>query len=157
MDHASPGGGSALWGELLHAHRLPTFALLCLGVWLNAVDALVASTIMPSVAREIGGYAYFAWATAGYMLGSILAGAGSGLLAERIGLRRGLALCGILYALGCVLSALAPGVWPFLAGRLVQGAGAGFIVGLSYVAVRAHFPERVWSAMFASLSGVWGV
>ncbi len=157
MDHASPSESPALWGELLHAHRLPTFALLCLGVWLNAVDALVASTIMPSVARDIGGYAYFAWATAGYMLGSILANAGAGLLAERTGLRKGLALCGLLYAVGCVLSAIAPGVAPFLLGRLVQGAGAGFTVGLCYVAVRAHFPERLWSAIFASLSAVWGV
>jgi len=157
MDHGSPSGGQASWSELLAAHRLATFVLLCLGVWLNAVDALVASTIMPSVARDIGGYAYFAWATAGYMLGSIRAGAGAGLLAERVGLRRGLALCGVLYAAGCVMSALAPGVWPFLAGRLVQGAGAGFIVGLCYVGVRAQFPERLWSFMFASLSAVWGV
>ncbi len=157
MDHASPRESPALWGELLHAHRLPTFALLCLGIWLNAVDVLVASTIMPSVARELGGYAYFAWATAGYLLGSILANAGAGLLAERVGLRKGLALCGLLYGVGCVLSALAPDEALFLLGRLAQGAGAGFIVGLCYVAVRAHFPDRLWSGVFAALSAVWGV
>ncbi len=37
----------------------PRFALLCLGIWLNAADTLVTATIMPSVANEIGGYAYF--------------------------------------------------------------------------------------------------
>ena len=146
----------ARWRELLQGGRALTFAVLCLGVWLNAVDALVTATIMPSVARDIGGYAYFAWATAGFMLGSILAGAGAGLLAQRVGLRRALAACGLLYALGCLVSALSGSIWPFLAGRLLQGAGAGFTVGLCYVAVRSEFEARTWSAMFASLSGVWG-
>ncbi len=147
----------ARWSELLRGQRAFTFGLLCLGMWLNAVDALVTATIMPSVAREIGGYAYFAWATAGFMLGSILAGAGAGLLAERLGLRRALAACGLLYASGCLVSALASSIWPFLVGRLLQGAGAGFVVGLCYVAVRESFEERMWSNVFASLSGVWGV
>ena len=131
--------------------------VLCLGIWLNAVDALVTSTVMPSVARDLGGYAYFSWATAGFMLGSILAGSGAGLLAERMGLRRALAACGGLYAVGCAISALAGSIWPFLLGRLIQGLGAGFVVGLCYVAVRATFEERMWSNVFASLSGVWGV
>ena len=147
----------ARWAEVFQGGRALMSGVLCLGIWLNAVDALVAATIMPSVAREVGGYAYFSWATAGFMLGAILAGAGAGLLAERAGLRRALAASGLLYAAGCVASATAMSIWPFLAGRLVQGAGAGFVAGLCYVAVRASFPERLWSAIFAALSGVWGV
>jgi MFS family permease len=49
-----------------------------LGVWLNAADSLVTATIMPSVGADLGGYAYFSWATAGYFVGAILAGASSG-------------------------------------------------------------------------------
>ena len=63
------------WADLLADGRLPRFALICLGVWLNAADSLVTATIMPSVGRELGGYAYFSWATAGYLVGAILAGA----------------------------------------------------------------------------------
>jgi MFS family permease len=154
---SAPAESPARWGELFQGRRALTSGVLCLGIWLNAVDALVAATIMPSVAQDIGGYAYFAWATAGFMLGSILAGAGAGLLAERVGRRRALASCGLLYAAGCVASAMAGTIWLFLVGRLIQGAGAGFVVGLCYVSVRADFPERMWSGVFASLSGVWGV
>lgn len=158
METASAAGEPpARWGELFQGGRALIGGVLCLGIWLNAVDALVTATIMPSVARDVGGYAYFAWATAGFMLGSILAGASAGLLAERMGLRRALACCGLLYAIGCVASALSGSIWPFLAGRLIQGAGAGFVVGLCYVAVRSSFPERLWSSVFAWLSGVWGV
>ena len=158
MADCSPAGDPpARWAELLGHGRGLTFAVLCLGIWLNAVDALVAATVMPSVAKDVGGYAFFAWATAGFMLGSILAGAAAGLLGERVGLKRALAASGLLYGVGCVASALAGSIWLFLAGRLVQGLGAGFVVGLCYVGVRAVFEERLWSQVFASLSGVWGV
>src|SRR5258705_62144 len=66
------------WADLLADGRLPRFALICLGVWLNAADSLVTATIMPSVGLQLGGYAYFSWATAGFFVGAILAGARAG-------------------------------------------------------------------------------
>src|SRR5258705_10234298 len=96
------------WADLLADGRLPRFALICLGVWLNAADALVTATIMPSVGKELGGYGYFSWSVAGFLVGAILAGASSGRLSELFGLRRATALAGLITAAGCVLSAAAP-------------------------------------------------
>src|SRR5438067_5561727 len=93
------------WGDLLAEGRLSRFALICLGVWLNAADALVTATIMPSVGAELGGYAYFSWATAGFLVGAILAGASSGRLSELFGLRTATVLAGLLTAAGCAMSA----------------------------------------------------
>jgi MFS family permease len=146
-----------VWTELLGPRNLPLFALLCLGVWLNAADTLVTATIMPSVAVEIGGYAYFAWASTAFLLGAIIAGASAGRMAERFGLRRGLSLCAVVYMAGCVVSALAPDIGFFLAGRLLQGFGAGWIVGLCFVSIRLNFAEPLWAPIFAALTGVWGV
>lgn len=150
-------GSEAGWAELLKGAFFPRFALLCLGVWLNAADSLVTATIMPSVARQLGGYAYFGWAVAVYTLGAIVAGASSGRLSARLGLRTAMAIAGLTYSLGCLASALAPGILTFLIGRLVQGIGAGWIVGLVYVAVGLVFPERLWARVFASTTSVWGV
>jgi MFS family permease len=144
------------WGELL-GHDAPLLALLCLGVWLNAADTLVTATLMPSVARDIGGYAVFAWGSAGYMLGAVVASASSGRLSERLGLRGGMAFAAAVYGVGCAVSALAPHISVFLLGRLVQGFGAGWIVGLCFVAVRSSFPETLWAQVFAAIAGVWGV
>ncbi len=136
--------------------RAPMAALLLLGIWLNAADALVTVTLMPSVARSLGGYAYFAWAAGGFMLGGIVASASSGFLATRVGLKRALGIAGGAYLIGCVASAAAPNIWIFLAGRLVQGVGAGWIVGLCFVVIGVVFPARLAIRMFAALSGVWG-
>src|SRR5947209_20534724 len=107
MDETDPARKNS-WADLLADGRLPRFALICLGVWLNAADSLVTSTIMPSVGAQLGGYAYFSWATAGYLVGAILAGASSGRISERFGLRAATAVAGLIMAAGCVMSALAP-------------------------------------------------
>lgn len=141
---------------LLNAELAPRFALLCLGIWLNAADTLVTITIMPSVAKEIGGYQYFGWSIAAFLLGSILAGACAGKLSIRFGLRRATALAGVVYAIGCAMGAAAPDFLVFVAGRLVQGLGAGAIVSLCYVAITAMFPESLWPRVYGAIAGVWG-
>ena len=145
------------WADLLADGRLPRFALICLGVWLNAADSLVTATIMPSVGRELGGYGYFSWATAGYFVGAILAGASAGRLSELFGLRRATAVAGLIMTAGCALSAAAPDIGLFLAGRLIQGLASGWISGFAMVAIALLFPERHLARVFASVSGVWGI
>ncbi len=149
--------GTKGWGDLLGEGRLPRFALICLGVWLNAADSLVTATIMPSVGADLGGYAYFSWAVAGFLVGAILAGASAGRLSELFGLRTATVLSGLLTAAGCALSAAAPSIGLFLAGRLVQGLGTGWISGFSMVAIALLFPERHLARVFAAVSGVWGI
>lgn len=145
------------WADLLADGRLPRFALICLGVWLNAADSLVTATIMPSVGVDLGGYAYFAWATAGFLVGAILAGASAGRLSELFGLKAATALAGVVMALGCVMSALEPDVGIFLTGRLIQGLGSGWISGFAMVAIAFLFPERHLARVFSAVTFVWGI
>ncbi|MDB5472679.1 MAG: transporter [Caulobacter sp.] len=149
---AAPG-----WREILAPQYLTRFLFLCLGVWLNAADSLVTVTITPSIAQDIGGFRYFAWSVAAFLLASILSGAVSGRLSLRLGLRGALVVSAILYAAGCAASALAPTFLTFVAGRLLQGLGAGAIMALCYVATTALFPERLWARVFGAIAGVWGV
>src|SRR6516164_4410531 len=155
MSTAAPMSGS--WADVLGEGRLPRFALICLGVWLNAADSLITATIMPSVGRSLGGYAYFGWATAGYLLGSVLAGASSGVLALRFGLRSATAAAALVYAAGCTLSAVAPEIFSFLAGRILQGIGGGWVVGLCSVAVGMLFANRLLPRVYSTISSVWGI
>jgi MFS family permease len=113
------------WADVLADGRASRLALICLGVWLNAADSLVSATIMPTVAAQLGGYAYFSWATAGFLVGAILAGASAGRLSEKYGLRVAITFSGLVFTIGCVISAMAPDMVVFLLGRFVQGIGSG--------------------------------
>jgi MFS family permease len=147
----------ATWAEVLGEGRLSKFILICLAVWLNAADSLVTATIMPSVGRVLGGYAYFGWATAGYLMGSVLAGASSGVLALRFGLRAATVVAALLYTCGCVVSAAAPEIFTFLSGRVLQGIGGGWLAGLSSVAIGLLFADRFLPRVYSSISSVWGI
>tara|TARA_R110002074_G_scaffold71006_1_gene164417 strand:- start:8107 stop:9498 length:1392 start_codon:yes stop_codon:yes gene_type:complete len=144
------------WGQLMEKGLLARFALICLGIWLNAADSLMTATIMPSVAADIGGYTYFAWTIAGFILGAILAGASAGQISLRIGLRSSTVLAALVYVVGCIISAAAGDIALFLIGRVLQGVGAGWVVGLCYVAIGTVFPENLWPRVLAAVSGVWG-
>lgn len=148
---------SSPWAELRTARLAPLLGLMCLGMWLNAADTLVTVTIMPSVARAIGGYEWFGWTVAAYLVGSIMASACAARLGGDFGVRRMTILFALVYAAGCALGALAPAMPLFVAGRFIQGVGAGAIVALCYIAIPNNFPERVWPAVFGVISAVWGI
>jgi MFS family permease len=145
------------WSELASPALAARAALVLLGVWLNAADTLVTATLMPSVARDFHAFSGFGLAVAGYLTGAIVAGASAGRLSERAGLRPAMVVAGLAYAGGCLMSAAAPNLAVFVAGRIIQGVGAGWIVGFCYVAIGEVFPQGLWPAMFGLMAGVWGI
>ena len=151
------GASADGWGAIMSGERLPRFALVCVGVWLNAAEIMMTATIMPSVAADIHGDAWFGWVVAIYLIGSILAGATSGRLAQTLGLKRAMAIGGVTYAVGCAAAAIAPTIGWFIAGRLLQGIGGGWVVGLCFVAITRLFPQTLWPRVLSSMAFVWGV
>ena len=143
--------------DLFAEGRASKFWFICLAVWLNAADSLVTATIMPNVGVDLGGYAFFSWAVAGFLLGAIVASASAGRLSELLGLQSATTIAGIIFAAGCAMSALAPNIGMFLVGRVVQGVGSGWISGFAMVAIALIFPARHLARMFASTAGVWGI
>ncbi len=164
MDAPAPAPPAG-WRDLLSEGRAGSFLFIMLGMWLMAADALVTATIMPSVGADLAGFAWFGWATSGFLVGQVVAGACVAPLTARFGLRAAMAGGGAALVLGCVVSALAPGMAPALAppmawfviGRIVQGAAAGVIGGLCYVAIGLVFPARHLPRVFAAATSVWGI
>ncbi len=144
------------WQELRTGGGLGRFTLLCLGVWLHAADSMVTATAVPAIVAEIGGVAYVGWTIALYQVGTIVAGAATGLLAGRIGVTRAMALGAGLFALGCAAAGLAPGMAALLAARVAQGVGGGLLIGLGTVAIQQGFPEHLWGRLFGIQAAIWG-
>jgi MFS family permease len=144
------------WRELWTEGHLTRFSILCLGVWLHAADSLLVATLLPSAVEEIGGAPLINWTIALYQLGTIVAGAATGLFVARFGLRQAMAVAACVYAAGCAMSALTPSMEMMLFGRLLQGLGGGCLVALAYVAVSQLFPARLTPRLIAIVSAVWG-
>ena len=103
---------------------------------------------MPSVSADLGGYAAFSWAVAGFLIGSVIAGASAGRVAEIFGLGPASSVAGMVFAVGCAIGRAAPDMCAFLVGRLVQGMGSGWFSGFAMVAIAQLFPERQLARVF---------
>lgn len=145
------------WPELLNRQHAAALALVAMGVWLHAADALLVATMLPALVADIGGEWLVAWTVALYEVGSVLAGISSGLLAVRYGIRGPMAASSFVFAAGCVISAAAPSMPVVLFGRLLQGLGGGGLVALSFVATGILFPRRLVARVMAVVSTFWGV
>lgn len=145
------------WRAILTPQHAANLAVVCLGVWLHAADSLLVATMLPTIVADIGGSALIAWTIALYQVGTIVAGAASALLALRRGVRASMAGAAVLFAIGCVVSAMAPTMPVMLAGRLMQGLGGGGLVALAFVSVSILFPRPLIPRVIAAISALWGL
>ena len=127
------------------------------GSVLSATNSMISLTITPTTVLEIGGVGAISWTTTLYVVASIVAAAAGGLLRARLGLRGAALLGPLVFVAGGLVCAAAPSMAVLLAGRLVQGLGAGLALALSYACIRILFAEPQWPRLFALISAVWAI
>jgi MFS family permease len=114
----------ASWSALVHGRHLAYTALLTLGVGVHAVGIHLVATVLPSVAADLGGAAFYTWAIVLYTMASIMGTASGGLFNAVLDLRRGY-LVGVLVELvGWAGCAVAPHIAVLLLARAIQGFGS---------------------------------
>ena len=104
---------------------LIVFFGLMLGMLLAALDQTIVSTALPRIVGDLGGFQHYSWVFSAYMLGATVTVPLYGKLSDIYG-RRPLFLLGItLFSAGSVISGLAVSMEMLIAGRAIQGLGAG--------------------------------
>jgi MFS family permease len=130
---------------------------LVLSTTFIAAEALAVITILPRVAADLGGIDLYGWVFSAFMLGSLVGTVAAGREADRVGPARPF-LAGIaLFVAGLATAGLAPSMGVLVAGRVLQGLGAGAIPAVAYVAIGHSLAERQRAQMMAVLSTAWVV
>ena len=128
-----------------------------LAVTLVAFEALAIATVLPVVGRHLGDLRLYGWVFSAFLLSSLIGIVLAGTLADRVPLGRPM-LAGLgLFAVGLVVGGTAPSMPVLVAGRAVQGLGAGVVPAVAYVAISRGYPEGCRPRMFAVLSTAWVV
>ncbi len=128
-----------------------------LAVTFVAFEALAVATILPLVGRHLGDLRLYGWVFSAFLLASLVGIVVAGTLADRVPLGRPM-LYGLgLFALGLVIGGTAPDMAVLVAGRAVQGLGAGVVPAVAYVAISRCYPDGARPRMFAVLSTAWVV
>ena len=143
---------------LIRAPQRRTLALgLVLTVTAVAAEALAVATILPIVVDDLGGLALYGWAFSAFFLGDLVGIVVAGMAVDRRGLVLPYAVGLALFGAGLLVGGLAPSMAMLVAGRLIQGLGAGAIPTVAYVSIGRGFPDSARPLMFAFLSTAWVV
>ena len=153
---AGGGGGGADPGDgLWAAPRRALTTGLVLTITFIASEALAVVTVMPLVARDLGGLDLYGWVFSAFMLGSVVGIVVAGREADRRGPMLPYVAGLVLFASGLLVAGLAPAMPVLVAGRALQGLGAGAVPAVAYVAIGRSLPDRLRPKMMAVLSTAW--
>ncbi len=145
------GQKDGLW---VPARRGLTIGLV-LTITFIASEALAVITVMPVVARDLGGLALYGWVFSAFMLGSLIGIVVAGRDADRHGPARPYVIGLGCFGAGLVVAGTAPTMAVLVLGRALQGFGAGAVPAVAYVAIGRSLPEGLRPRMMAVLSTAW--
>ncbi|WP_033290242.1 MFS transporter [Amycolatopsis jejuensis] len=146
---------SGSWREL-GAH-FSTAVVLAGGVLVGAVNIYVAASLLPTAVSDIGGERLYAWNTTAFLIAQVVAT----MFVSRVLARRGNTMSYYLgfgvFAVGSVVCAVSPAMPVLLAGRGIQGWGAGLLTGLGFAVIHSALPPHLWTRGTAAISAMFGV
>ncbi|WP_369251284.1 MFS transporter [Streptomyces sp. R41] len=140
------------------AARTGAFIAVALALFCIQLDFFALNLAVPGIAEEFGVTASAAqWTLSAYMLAIGCCFIVGGRVGDVFG-RRGILLAGTtLFAAGSVGCALAPGLWPLVGARIVQGIGAGFVFPVAVSVITNVFPDTTRARALGAAFGIANV
>ena len=135
----------------------PVVLAVQLGVLLAALDATIVGTAMPTVIAALGGAHLYPWVFSIYMLASTVVMPVFGGLSDRLGRRGPFVAAIVIFCAGSLMAGVATSMPVLVAGRGVQGVGAGGILALSLIIFGDLFGGPRRGQMQGLITAVWGV
>src|SRR5215472_11454465 len=149
------GGSAAMADGLWAAQRRPLTVGLTATVTFVAAEALAVVTVMPVVARDLRGLSLYGFVFSAFLLGTMVGIVAAGRAADARGPAAPYIAGVIVFCAGLAISGLAPSMPVLVAGRALQGMGAGAVPAVAYVAIGRCLPEDLRASMMAVLSTAW--
>ncbi|WP_049565373.1 MFS transporter [Nonomuraea sp. SBT364] len=137
-------------------YRAVSVGLVAL-VMLVAFEAMAVATAMPVVARELGGMHLYNLAFSATLAASVIATVLGGRWSDVRGPMQPIATGVVGFVAGLLIAGFAPTMEVLVAGRFVQGLGAGLIQVALYVLVARVYPGELHPKVFALFSAAWVV
>jgi EmrB/QacA subfamily drug resistance transporter len=144
-------------GVGLRSDRGPILLALMVSTGLIAIDATILATAVPSIVRDLGGFAQFPWLFSVYLLAQAVSVPIYAKLADVVG-RKPLMLFGIgLFLAGSVLCGFAWSMTALIIFRAVQGLGAGAVQPMAMTIAGDIYTVAERAKAQGYLASVWAV
>ncbi|GAA2546208.1 MFS transporter [Pseudonocardia hydrocarbonoxydans] len=146
---------TAVRSELFGPARRATTVGIVLLISLVAFEAMGVGTTMPALVADLGGLALYAWPFVAFLAANVLGTVLGGRWCDRAGPRPPLLAGPLLFGAGLVVAGTAGTMAQLLAGRVLQGLGAGALAVSVFVLIAVVYPEPLRPAVFGLISAAW--
>ncbi|WP_086845776.1 MDR family MFS transporter [Amycolatopsis kentuckyensis] len=147
---------AATTGVGFRSERGPVLIAVMLSTALVALDSTIIATAVPSVVKDLGGFAQFPWLFSIYLLTQAVTVPLYGKFADVLG-RRPVMFFGIAaFLVGSVLCGAAWSMPVLIAARAVQGIGAGAIQPMSMTIIGDLYTVEERARVQGYVASVWG-
>jgi EmrB/QacA subfamily drug resistance transporter len=144
-------------GVGLRSERGPILLALMVSTGLIAIDATILATAVPSIVRDVGGFAQFPWLFSVYLLAQAVSVSVYAKLADTVG-RKPVILLGIgLFLVGSVACGLAWSMPALIAFRVVQGLGAGAVAPIAITIAGDIYSVAERAMAQGYIASVWAI
>ncbi len=162
----TPGSGG---DYLSHRQILVVMGGLMAGMFLAALDQSIVAVALPRITSELGGLDKLSWLVTAYLLTATAATPLWGKISDLRGRRPMFQAAIVIFLVGSVICGFAPEIADFLgvsginvmiAGRAVQGLGAGGLISLALAVIGDVIPPRErgkYQGLFGAVFGVSSV
>ena len=150
---AVPADAETLFSRGRAGASIGTIAL----VSLLAFEAMAVAAAMPAIAHALDGLGLYALAFGGTLAASVVGMVLAGASCDRHGARQATSLGLVVFAAGLLLAGFADDMAWVVAGRIVQGLGAGMLGVALYVGMGLLIPPALHPRLFALFAAAWVV
>ncbi|KAK4207161.1 major facilitator superfamily domain-containing protein [Rhypophila decipiens] len=131
---------------------------LCLAVFLAAIDAVIITPAMPTIAKDLNASdAGFAWIGSAYLLALSATAPFWSKVSDIFGRKPILIIANIIFLIGSLVAALSNSLPMLIAARAVQGMGGGGLITLVEISVGDMFSQRERGLFYGIYGAVWAV
>ncbi len=128
-----------------------------LASFMAAVEATIVATAMPTIVSELGGFRFFSWVFAAYLLAQAVSTPLYGRLADLYGRKPIFMVGAAVFLIGSTACGFTRSMLLLVIFRVFQGLGAGSIQSIAITIVGDLYAPNERARVQGWLSAVWGV
>ncbi len=134
-----------------------SFIAIGITLFFASMGQTIVSTAMPVMVADLQGMELITWVITAYLLASTVSAPIAGKLGDLYGRKNVLQGGLVIFSLGAILCGISLSMPTMIAGRALQGAGAGALIVTSMAVVADLLPPRDRSKAQGVLGGAFGI
>ena len=128
-----------------------------LSMFLGSMFMTIASTAMPRIVTDLGGFSQYTWVFTSYIITETIAVPITGKLSDMFGRKWLLVVGMVIFTLGSFLCGISHSITELIIFRAFQGIGFGMMSALGFIVIADIFPPEERGKYGGLMAGVFGL